>query len=488
MMILLRKGFYSLICSAVILLLLTNCFSEEKGLIKDSESSQNVDQIYKEKVDSSENVSGENTTEGIISDGSAVESNNSMPIENLRFQSTLTPQPSIIEDEKREQNTSPLSSETPTSDVGEVVREEGRETQEVKDQTVPVIEEPQQDSIQLEGSQQTEFSKVRVGMSYDEVVGVLGEPDMLVTSQKENDVFIYLWRRAGAFLYGKFENGVLTRRSGKLEEDIESVPLTEEVYLKVKLGMSLEEVNMLLKREGRKIGGEGVEDGIYLWADPKLGSSFSAKFEKGKLVRKSGFYSKPTILSELREGNEAEKTELKKDEVSAEVYVAEEGNVDETVETTSGREIVQEGAKGPEVLEESKGRNEDKKDYASSQRIVSVGRKNILEEGRRSYSGEIGKGGSKKAKLPDFTYQLREGSYEIKLHNPLDVEVSVGIRSDKRGKNVSIAPGGTRSIKVPRGEYKFFYIRADDPTRLMDGGTVKIDGLFIGDVDIYLIK
>lgn len=76
----------------------------------------------------------------------------------------------------------------------------------------------------------------------------------------------------------------------------------------------------------------------------------------------------------------------------------------------------------------------------------------------------------------------------MKIYNPLDTPVKVGIRSGKRGRDISIPAGGSKTLKVSRGNYQIFYIREDDPSVLQEGGSIQIDGLFVGDVEVHLLK
>lgn len=479
------KGCFVFLTLITIGLLLGSCFSSDKGDTKKAQIGQNnigKAEVPGEALDDDKDKGGE-----IKSQDYSSKPEMSIHIDNFKLQSNLTPQTTVHNGETEGVNTSPLPSE-PLELKGDEPIEEGADSKGVKEDEESrelLSGERQDDLIHSDNSSNLDFSRIKVGMTYEEVVGILGEPNMLVSSRKENNTFIYLWRQSNTSLYGKFENGVLVRRSGRLDEEIETIPLTEEAYMEVKIGMTLEEVNNILKREGRKISGEGIGEGIYLWSDTKLGTSFSAKFEDGKLVRKSSFYSKPRSLSEISDLESGETLVTNEGVPSKEEVVqTEQEEKIEDGERIKEEELVKKDLQISDIDQEER----TKKDIRiSPQRVVSVGKKKVGVE-QKSEVGESERGEMRKVRLPDFTYQLREGSYEMKIHNPLDVEVIVGVRSDKRGKNLSIGPGGTKSIKVPRGEYEIFYIRSDEPTRLLEGGTVKIDGLFVGDVDIYLIK
>jgi len=481
-----RIIFLYFVCIIVVFVMTTGCFSPmDRGSGEVQKAESKTEEIANEISKIEEREKEENLPNPPQSQPPKKEV--SQTISNLNIQSTLTPKMPTLSEVNNSANTSPLPSDIESPEIVEEKKEE-KKSEEVSSEAV--LSDTGTNVGQgspPEEMAESEFSKVKVGMSYAEVVKILGEPDMLVTAQKESDTYIYLWRKTGGFLYCKFEKGIVTRRSGKFEGTIDAPPLTEELYFQVNPGMSMEEVNLLLKREGRKISGENGEDGIYLWTDNKSGTSFSAKFENGKLVRKSSFYSKPKVVTNIGT-QESEGTEKPNVEqlTEGEMVQQEIASTVESKNTPQEKEMDKEQSIGFEP-DENLDTTTSTQTTSVPKRVVAIGRRGS-ENIEKSEVERSEKEPIKKTRLPNFTYQLREGSYEIKIQNPLDVEVLVGIRSDKRGKNFSIPAGGVKSIKVPRGEYNIYYIRSDEPNRVIEGGSVNIDGLFVGDVEIHLIR
>ncbi len=399
--------------------------------------------------------------------------------EPIKVQSTMTP---AIDMQNQQdlvsENTVEINSSLKEADVSQSREDQPQETlpseKAEEEKTLSPAIEP--------------FSKVKLGMTYEEVVSLLGEPDYLITQSSDKQMKLYRWNREEKVLYGRFENGILKRYSGRTETS-ENVPnpLTRELYDQLKEGMELDEVVAILQRAGTQVSSDNKGGTLYLWTD-KGGSSFSARFENNKLVRKSGFYVRPAPI------NENQMTEETQTEEST-----EESGEENTTEEIEANSIEEEKEEQPQTVEEPV--------YQQSNRIAppSVNRQQMQtrpENRRIIYAGSPKKFSDenqkndfikssslrRKAKLPDYTYQLRDGSYEIRIYNPLDTSVKVGLRSGKRGKNISIPAGGEKTVKVPRGNYQFVYIRDDEPSELQQGGTVQIDGLFVGDIEVMLLK
>ncbi|MGC8846350.1 MAG: hypothetical protein ACP5QY_10915, partial [Candidatus Hydrogenedens sp.] len=222
----------------------------------------------------------------------------------------------------------------------------------------------------------------------------------------------------------------------------------------------------------------------YLWTD-KGGSSFSARFENNKLVRKSGFYVRPTPIDEKQMTEERQAEENM--EGAVEMNPTEEGGENPIEEEKT--EVVEEPVyQQPNRVVPQSVNKEPTQTRPDNRRIVYAGSPRKFSDENREADFVKQSSLKRKAKLPGYTYQLRDGSYEIKIYNPLDTSVKVGLRSGKRGKDISIPSGGVKAVKVPRGDYQFVYIRDDEPYEVQQGGSVQIDGLFVGDIEIMLLK
>lgn len=417
---------------------------------------------------------------------------NTQAQEPIRVQSTMTP---VVDMSTRQEHTLPNTSEVPTST--QKPNTSGQEEEQVKE--VLPKPEPNEEREAETVSPVDPLHKVKIGMNYEEVIKLIGEPDFLITKSADEKMKLYRWNREGKILYGRFEDGVLKRYSGKsLESENAPLPLTRELYDQLKEGMELDEVVALLQRAGTQVSSDNKGGILYLWTD-KEGSSFSARFENNKLVRKSGFYVRPApieknqITEEEKKNNDEEVGESSLEETTPdemEEYPPDENkdvsNIDRGKEQLPVGEApgYQESSRWPPQTN-IRGTTPVK---TENRRIIYAG--NPKRSSDEDTKTDIIKQSSlrRKAKLPDYIYQLREGSYEIKIYNPLDTSVKVGLRSGKRGKNISIPAGSVKSIKVPRGDYQFVYIRDDEPTELQQGGSVTIDGLFVGDIEVMLLK
>lgn len=461
-----RKVVFGIVC-LVLIPLLFSCFSSEqkvvpspikpeKGISEETKPAL-INTVQQEKE------TQENTQAG----------------EPVRVQSTMTPAIDMQnQQEVISENTVEIKSSPDTVEVSQ-----SEETQPQKALPEGNTEEEESSSPSTDP-----FSKIKLGMNYEEVVNLLGEPDYLITQSSNKQMKLYRWNREDKVLYGRFENGILKRYSGRTETDKNvDNPLTRELYDQLKEGMELDEVVAILQRAGTQVSSDNKGGTLYLWTD-KGGSSFSARFENNKLVRKSGFYVRPAPISENQMTEESQTEEITEGAI--------EENPTEEVEVNPGEEEEEEQ---PQTVEESVYQQPDRvtPQSVNRQQIQTrpENRRIIYAGSPKRFSDENQKNNfikqsslRRKMRLPDYTYQLRDGSYEIRIYNPLDTSVKVGLRSGKKGKDVSIPAGSTKTVKVPRGTYQFVYIRDDEPTELQQGGTVQIDGLFVGDIEVMLLK
>ncbi len=456
-----------IICSSLVLLFLS-CFSSEKNT---TPTTPEIEKRIVKQVETEQKniVPEENETE-----------ENTKAEEPIRMQSTLTPTVVV------ESSNPPMTSNTAEVQVSEEKAEVSESQAEPHQKTSAEI-----DSEEQKGTETPDpANQVKIGMSFEEVVRLLGKPDSLITQSPDKQMKLYRWNRTDRVLYGRFENGILKRYSGKLAEEGSPTPLTRELYDQLKEGMELDEVVAILQRPGTQVSSDKQGGVLYLWTD-RGGSSFSARFENNKLVRKSGFYIKPAPIKEEIKGE----TETIEEEASP----SEEELPTETEEAVEEDENIYPQNTGQETIPQEENITTDSNNYIpqsknesqsqaihNNRRIVYAGKRVPNEEKNTQVMNQTTI--KRKVKLPDYTYNLRDGSYEIKIYNPLDTSVKVGLRSGKRGKNISIPAGGVKSVKVPRGEYQFWYIRDDEPSELQQGGNVQIDGLFVGDVEVMLLK
>ncbi|MBN1509014.1 MAG: hypothetical protein JW955_19360 [Sedimentisphaerales bacterium] len=79
------------------------------------------------------------------------------------------------------------------------------------------------------------------------------------------------------------------------------------------------------------------------------------------------------------------------------------------------------------------------------------------------------------AGLPAFAGDLVGGN-EIRVRNPNDFEVSVGVRSLWNGKDFVVAANGVASVLVPDGHYEIYFVYSSEPGALYQGDSFTLDG------------
>jgi len=317
------------------------------------------------------------------------------------------------------------------------------------------------------------ISKVREGMSLIEVLNAVGRPGVVV-SQTGDAVQISRWTSDdGAVLTARFEEGKLVRKSvlgqdGQEQSAADSPGLTRDGYDAILPGMTLDEVLEVLSIAPQTVnqGDSGVT--IYRWND-KQGTSFTARFEDGKLVRKAGFHVKRAAASSPADAGEEAQEQSPSGapvEESPEAPVAPGAPSIAEVEETFPRDVPVPATEAPAGLEKKP-------------RVRVAGGSKAKGEEKGSFNP--------KAKLPGFTHGLRQGAFEIRVYNPGDAEAEVGLRSDKRGANLRIPARSSRSFKVDRGTYAFYFISESAPYTLNTGAPIVVDGMFATDLEISLI-
>lgn len=319
------------------------------------------------------------------------------------------------------------------------------------------------------------MNRVHVGMPLQQVNRALGK-DGEIFSSDNVDSKIYRWSDdTGASFVAKFEDGKLVRKSTFLPEGV-TLPeeeeeasgvglLSEATYEKVRPGMTLDEIQTLLEVDRRVVSKSDTQVAMYEWVDRK-GSNFFARFEDGRMTRKTGFHVAP----------------MKEKDKTVREPEPEETPEDAEVDTTPGapRFVPQEIASLPEPppLETSRETAMEAPPEPERPKVAVVG--GAREDADRSYHP--------KAKFPEYTWQFRRGDYEVRIYNTADMEVKVGLRSGKHGKDVTIKPGRSASIDVEQGQYTLYFQYEDDPQNVYTGESFTIDAMRIADVEIQVFN
>ncbi len=374
------------------------------------------------------------------------------------------------------------------------------------------------------------LEQLRAGMNYEVVTTLLGAPGMTITADGI-DRIIYRWSNGETSLIAQFEYTRLIRWSSfnaPQDEAIETpgASIREDQYRNITEGMTIAEVLALFDIEAHAISDSGAGTIIYRWAD-EHGASFAARFENGKLVRKSGMYVRPLSTVEVTEPEAIEEGADESPEEIASNSVEEDSSAEgpepadsplsdtgtpqqpsetplpgEATETVAEKTTYEEypDVEAQELPQKAPRKrvltfrpNRERGQIESTQRVRVLGANRRARQEEQETSSKIprsllDRSYRPKAKLPDATFSFRRGSYEIRIYNEGDSTVKVGLRNGKNGEDFKIRPGGKKSLKVDKGNYELYYIFSDNPYQLQRGETIPIDGEYLADVRVELLN
>jgi ankyrin repeat protein len=104
-----------------------------------------------------------------------------------------------------------------------------------------------------------------------------------------------------------------------------------------------------------------------------------------------------------------------------------------------------------------------------------IGHEQALADGRTTDATmKGGKIGSPPKNWPEFSTELT-GLHEVRVRNPNDFNVRVGLRSDGMGKDFIVSPRGTESVNVPNGRYDIYFNYSADPGGLYQGDSFTLE-------------
>lgn len=150
----------------------------------------------------------------------------------------------------------------------------------------------EQDSTKIDADK---FAKIENGMSYDQVVSIIGSEG---TEQSTNEIgnvktTMYEWESDGwGVATITFQNGKVTNKSQIGVNDQSTAKATMDKYNQVETGMTYDEVVAIMGGDGElssdtKIA--GVSSKLYMWDGENIASNCSITFSDGKVSSKSQF-------------------------------------------------------------------------------------------------------------------------------------------------------------------------------------------------------
>jgi len=103
---------------------------------------------------------------------------------------------------------------------------------------------------------------------------------------------------------------------------------------------------------------------------------------------------------------------------------------------------------------------------------------NLNQEADASHSANVVTAsdniGTPPTNWPRYSSELT-GLQEVRVKNPYDFAVRVGLRSEDKGKDFIVLPNGTESVKVPNGRYEIYFNYSNDPGGLYQGDSFTLE-------------
>jgi hypothetical protein len=86
--------------------------------------------------------------------------------------------------------------------------------------------------------------------------------------------------------------------------------------------------------------------------------------------------------------------------------------------------------------------------------------------------------------FPSYTLDLA-GANEVRIRNPNEFRVTVGLRSAGNGRDFIVGANETRSVQVPNGDFNIYFQYSTDPDGLYQGDSFS---LYNNGVEIEIVK
>lgn len=147
---------------------------------------------------------------------------------------------------------------------------------------------------EVSGLTEEKFNKIETGMSYDEVVAIIGEDGTNISESEVAGIktVIYEWTSSE-----KWGNANITFQDGKVINKAQfgvssgdDIEITMEQYNAVQTGMSYDEVVAILGGEGSLLSDTeiaGSKSQIYMWNGNSFGANANITFSDGKVISKA---------------------------------------------------------------------------------------------------------------------------------------------------------------------------------------------------------
>ena len=318
-------------------------------------------------------------------------------------------------------------------------------------------------------------------MTYEEIRTILGEPGVHVAGA-ESSGEIYRWSASGLSFTARIENGLLVRkrileggRPVRGPNRTAEPNLDQALYDAIREGMTFDQVLAILGMEPQPVLRPGSDVVVYRWSDPS-GTSFTARFENGVLVRKNGLFMLPrnkTASETSGASSEISPEPVESPEAGELLIAGSEDQEADAREYPSVRPSSQSGTAGENADDRTAGAPEETTRSAPAPEQENGPKKISRQRIRR-------------ASLPRFAHRIRPGSYEIRVNNLSDSDVKAALLSDSGGLRLDLRSGASQSVRVPEGNYVLYFIYDSEPETLNRGGIIPVSE-WRADVDLFLI-
>lgn len=142
------------------------------------------------------------------------------------------------------------------------------------------------------GLTEESYSKIENGMTYDEVVAILGEGEKLSDAQVADiTTSMYQWTADDLSVATiTFQDDVVVNKSQFGVSEGSDIKVTAEMYNQIQEGMTYDEVVEIFGGEGTLVSDteiSGITSQIYQWNGETLGSNCTITFSDGKVFAMS---------------------------------------------------------------------------------------------------------------------------------------------------------------------------------------------------------
>lgn len=151
-------------------------------------------------------------------------------------------------------------------------------------------------SEKTDGINGEKFNEIQNGMSYDEVVAIIGEDGTSISESELADIKteIYEWESHDGWGNANitFQNGKVVNKAQFGVDSGDGVEITIDQYNSIETGMTYDEVVALLGGEGTLLSDTelaGSTSQIYMWEGTSLGANANITFSDGKVVAKAQY-------------------------------------------------------------------------------------------------------------------------------------------------------------------------------------------------------